>query len=273
MAEKAYLQKDPHRLTLWSVQMGKVIALSVPAILAELSSMAMQYIDSAMVGSLGAQASASIGLVSTSTWLLSGLCISVASGFSVQTAQLIGAKREAEARDVLRQSFVVALLFGMTLMALGVFISAALPVWLGGDPSIRADASRYFLIYACAMPAVQMRQLSGSMLQCSGNMRTPSILNALMCGLDVVFNGLLIFDQLSIPLLGLKIPGMGLGVAGAAFGTALAEYVTACLMVSAVCFGSPLLRLSAAAAPQRRALAPAPGLHGAGCPDRGADGL
>lgn len=243
MAEKAYLQKDPHRLTLRSVQMGKVIALSVPAILAELSSMAMQYIDSAMVGSLGAQASASIGLVSTSTWLLSGLCISVASGFSVQTAQLIGAKREAEARDVLRQSFVVALLFGMTLMALGVFISAALPVWLGGDPSIRADASRYFLIYACAMPAVQMRQLSGSMLQCSGNMRTPSILNALMCGLDVVFNGLLIFDQLSIPLLGIKIPGMGLGVAGAAFGTALAEYVTACLMVSAVCFGSPLLRL------------------------------
>lgn len=208
MAEKAYLQKDPHRLTLWRVQMGKVIALSVPAILAELSSMAMQYIDSAMVGSLGAQASASIGLVSTSTWLLSGLCISVASGFSVQTAQLIGAKREAEARDVLRQSFVVALLFGMTLMALGVFISAALPVWLGGDPSIRADASRYFLIYACAMPAVQMRQLSGSMLQCSGNMRTPSILNALMCGLDVVFNGLLIFDQLSIPLLGIKIPGM-----------------------------------------------------------------
>lgn len=243
MAEKAYLQKDPHRLTLWSVQMGKVIALSVPAILAELSSMAMQYIDSAMVGSLGAQASASIGLVSTSTWLLSGLCISIASGFSVQTAQLIGAKREAEARDVLRQSFLVALLFGMTLMALGVFISAALPVWLGGDPSIRADASRYFLIYACAMPAVQMRQLSGSMLQCSGNMRTPSILNALMCGLDVVFNGLLIFDQLSIPLLGIKIPGMGLGVAGAAFGTALAEYVTACLMVSVVCFGSPLLRL------------------------------
>ena len=243
MAEKAYLQKDPHRLTLRSVQMGKVIALSVPAILAELSSMAMQYIDSAMVGSLGAQASASIGLVSTSTWLLSGLCISVASGFSVQTAQLIGAKREAEARDVLRQSFVVALLFG-----------AALPVWLGGDPSIRADASRYFLIYACAMPAVQMRQLSGSMLQCSGNMRTPSILNALMCGLDVVFNGLLIFDQLSIPLLGIKIPGMGLGVAGAAFGTALAEYVTACLMVSVVCCGSAAAGPGACAGPAWRGL-------------------
>lgn len=71
-------------------QLGRVIELSVPAILAEISSMAMQYIDAAMVGSLGANASASIGLVSTSTWLMGGLCISVATGFSVQTAHLIG---------------------------------------------------------------------------------------------------------------------------------------------------------------------------------------
>ena len=41
--------------TLWQ-QMGLVMRLSVPAILAEVSSIAMQYIDSAMVGSLGARA-------------------------------------------------------------------------------------------------------------------------------------------------------------------------------------------------------------------------
>ena len=75
----------------WRGQLRRLAALSVPAILAELSSMAMQYIDAAMVGSLGAGASASIGLVSTSTWLLGGLCISAATGFSVQVAHLIGA--------------------------------------------------------------------------------------------------------------------------------------------------------------------------------------
>ena len=68
----------------------RVIALSIPAILAEISSMVMQYIDAAMVGSLGANASASIGLVSTSTWLMGGLCISVATGYSVQAAHLKG---------------------------------------------------------------------------------------------------------------------------------------------------------------------------------------
>ena len=223
--------------------MTQVIALSIPAILAELSSMAMQYIDAAMVGSLGASASAAIGLVSTSTWLLGGLCISVANGFSVQVAHLIGGGDAEAARRVLRQAMVVALLFGGVLSALGISVSSGLPVWLGGDPEIQADASRYFFIYACAIPAVQIRQLAGSMLQCSGNMRTPSILNAAMCGLDVIFNSLLIFPQISLPILKIVIPGAGLGVTGAALGTALAEWVTAFLMTTAVCLRSPSLRL------------------------------
>ena len=223
--------------------MTQVIALSIPAILAELSSMAMQYIDAAMVGSLGASASAAIGLVSTSTWLLGGLCISVANGFSVQVAHLIGGGDAEAARRVLRQAMVVALLFGGVLSALGISASSGLPSWLGGDPEIQADAPRYFFIYACAIPAVQMRQLAGSMLQCSGNMRTPSILNAAMCGLDVIFNSLLIFPQISLPILKIVIPGAGLGVTGAALGTALAEWVTAFLMTTAVCLRSPSLRL------------------------------
>ena len=224
-------------------QLIRVIRLSVPAILAQISSMAMQYIDAAMVGSLGANASAAIGLVSTSTWLLGGLCISLATGFSVQVAQLIGGGREGEARGVLRQALVCALAMGLLLAAVGMSISARLPVWLGGDAAIRPDASRYFLIYASALPAVQLRQLAGSMLQCSGNMKTPSLLNALMCLEDVVFNALLIFPGLTLPVLGLTLPGAGLGVAGAALGTALAEWVTAALMLAALCLRSPRLHL------------------------------
>ena len=237
--EQSHSEPDSSRAR----QMKHVILLSIPAILAELSSMAMQYIDAAMVGSLGANASASIGLVSTTTWLLGGLCISLASGFAVQAAHLIGAQRSDDARNVLRQALLVGLLMGALLMALGIAISTPLPIWLGGDAAIRGDAARYFFIYACALPAVQLRQLSGSMLQCSGNMRTPSILNASMCGMDVVFNSLLIFTEIRLPLVGLTIPGAGLGVAGAALGTTLAEWLTAALMVSAVCLRSPLLHL------------------------------
>ena len=84
------------------------LQLSIPAILAQVSSIAMQYIDSSMVGHLGREASAAIGLVASSTWLLGGLCRALTVGFCVQTAQRIGAGEEKDARNLVRQSLVLA---------------------------------------------------------------------------------------------------------------------------------------------------------------------
>jgi Na+-driven multidrug efflux pump len=57
-----------------------VFALSLPAILAELSTTLMQYIDAGMVGSLGARATAAIGIVESTIWLMDGLAASAAMG-------------------------------------------------------------------------------------------------------------------------------------------------------------------------------------------------
>lgn len=236
-----YLRPDAST-TLWQ-QMGLVLRLSVPAVLAEISSIAMQYIDAAMVGSLGANATAAIGLVSSTTWLFGGICVSAAAGFSVQIAQLIGAGRREEAQSVVRQGLMAAIAIGLLMGALGAGISNGLPRWLQGAPDVCPDASRYFLIYACALPFSLLRQAAGGMLQCSGDMRTPSILNILLCALDVVFNFFLIFPVRTVTLFGFSLPGAGLGVAGAALGTALSEVVTALLMTVFLCFRSPALHL------------------------------
>lgn len=220
-----------------------VIRLSIPAIMAEVSSIIMQYIDAGMVGSLGENATASIGIVSTTTWLIGGLCISAATGFSVQVAQLIGAERDEEARNVFRQGLIVALIFGAILSVTAISISKSLPVWLGGNSDIHKEASRYFFIYACALPATQLRQLCGSMLQCSGDMKTPSILNILLCVLDVIFNFIFIFPTRTVTIFGISIHiyGGNLGVAGAALGTAAAEVCVAVLMLLAACVRSKKL--------------------------------
>jgi Na+-driven multidrug efflux pump len=109
-----------------------VLGLSLPAILAQLTSIAMQYIDAGMVGSLGAGATASIGLVSSSTWLIGGSCIGISAGFYVQIAQLIGARRDREAEDVLRQGLTAVLLLGALICLAGLAISGSVPRWLGG---------------------------------------------------------------------------------------------------------------------------------------------
>ena len=227
-------------------QLKLTAQLSIPSIVAQLSSIVMQYIDASMVGSLGADASASIGLVSTTTWLFGGLCMAATAGFSVQVAHRIGANDFTEPRAVLRQGLVAIGLFGLTLALIGVSISGFLPGWLGGDEAIRRDASLYFFIYALFLPVLQMNFLAGSMLRCSGNMHMPSLAGVLMCVLDVIFNFFLIFPSRDIRLgsFTLFMPGAGLGVEGAALGTVLAETIAAGLLLWFLLTRSPQLRLT-----------------------------
>ena len=226
-------------------QLNLTVQLSVPSIMAQLSSIVMQYIDASMVGSLGAAASASIGLMSTTTWLFMGMCSSAATGFSVQVAHLLGAKDLSGARAVLRQGLLATLLFSLVLAAVGSAVSGPLPVWLGGGADITGNASAYFLIFILSLPAFQINVLASGMLRSSGNMYIPSALNILMCLLDVVFNLFLIFPTRTVDVCGLRflLPGAGMGVPGAALGTALAIVVTALLMVWFLCFRSPELSL------------------------------
>lgn len=199
----------------------------------------MECIDAAMVGSLGANASASIGLVATTTWLFWGMGGALSTGFFVQVAHLLGANRSDEARNVLQQSLLAVFLLGFMLLVIGVIISRPLPVWLGGDSEIVGGATDYFFIVMLSLPFCYMTFLSSSMLRSSGNMIVPGMLNILMCVLDVIFNFFLIFD--SRQLIGIDVPGAGLGVGGAALGTALAQIVTGCVLLWFMLRKSPQL--------------------------------
>ena len=237
-------------------QIHLTVMLSVPAVVAQLSSIVMQYIDAAMVGSLGAEEAAAIGLVSTTTWLFWGLCIASSTGFSVQVAHRIGAGDMQGARNVLRQAVTSTTLFSFALAAIGVAISGVLPEWLGGDVSIHHDASLYFLIFSLFLPALQLNFLAGGMLRCSGNMRIPSLLSGnmripsllgvVMCVLDVIFNFFLIFPTRHAVVAGIDIfiPGAGLGVEGAALGTVAAETVVATIQMWYLCTHSSELKLT-----------------------------
>ena len=221
-------------------QTALTLQLSFPAILAQISSIVMQYIDAAMVGQLGRDASAAIGLVASSTWLFGGLCRALVVGFSVMVAQRIGAGEEKDARNLVKQGLCAGFAFGLLIAAVGGAIASGLPHWLHADSSICPGASSYFLIFALSLPFVQLNRLAVGLLQAGGNMRTPSILLVLMCGLDVVFNSLLIFPTRQLGAF--TLPGADLGVTGAALGTALSETVVAIILC--ICLlRSPMLGL------------------------------
>ena len=238
------LIRDGHPM-VFRTQLRLTALLSLPAIVAQLSSIAMQYIDASMVGSLGANASASIGLVSTTTWLFWGVLSAAGTGFSVQVAHLIGSGDFEKARKVVRQAFASLLIFSTAIALSGVAISPFLPVWLGAEEIIHRDASRYFLIFASFLPALQISFLAGSMLRCAGNMKIPSMLNVMMCLIDVVLNFILIFPERDIALgpWHIHIWGAGMGVEGAALATVLAETIVAAIMLWYLWCRSPILGL------------------------------
>ena len=213
-----------------SEKLRLIVSLSIPSILAQISATVMFFIDASMVGHLGAKASAAIGLVETTGWLLGGLAHAANLGFSVQVAHFIGANDFEGARRVLRQSLVCCFLWALTLSIISVAIHQQLPLWLGGSEEIAHDASLYFMIIGICGIFFQMEGLAGSMLKCSGNMKIPSALNILMCCMDVAFNYLFIYI-------------LDMGVMGAAIGTGLAELITALLMLYFLLVRSDMLRL------------------------------
>ena len=207
-----------------------IVSLSIPSILAQISATVMFFIDASMVGHLGAKASAAIGLVETTGWLMGGLASAANMGFSVQVAHFIGANDFEGARRVLRQSLVCCLIWAVLISLVSVIIAPFLPYWMGGGEDIAHDASIYFAIFGFCGIFFQMEGLAGSMLKCSGNMKVPSFLNIGMCVMDVVFNYLFIYV-------------LDMGVMGAAIGTGVAMLITAGLMLYFLLVRSKMLAL------------------------------
>ncbi len=212
------------------LQLLLIIQLSIPAILAQISQIMMEYIDSSMVGHLGAAASASIGLVASTTWFFGGLTRAIGVGFYVQVAHRIGAGDERHARNLVKQGMIVSAVLGVLLGLVGIAISGSLPVWLGGTPEIIEDAQKYFLIFACTVPIYSLEFVATGLLQCAGNMTAPSVIHVVMCFLDVLFNYVLIYR-------------MHLGVAGAAAGTMLSALCAAVVLLYLVLVKSDVLHL------------------------------
>lgn len=199
-------------------QYNLIVELSIPSMLAQLTTVMMFFIDASMVGHLGAEASASIGLIESTTWLMGSLMGAMSIGFSVQVAHFIGAKDFFKARQVFRHALIFGGFFSLLMSIIGVSIHSFLPYWLGGGDEIAHDSSAYFLIYSLTLPVVFLFYLMSAMQKSSGDMRMPSILSIILCVLDVAFNYFFIYI-------------LHLGVMGAALGT-MSAYIVSVIPMS-----------------------------------------
>ena len=201
-----------------------ILALAWPTMLEQLMQTAVQYIDTAMVGSLGTHATAAVGATTTVNWLIGSTISALGVGFLSFIARAYGAGDKKAASKAVSQAVIVTVFAGMFFTALTLGLSGMVPVWMQVDPAIQDIASRYFFILYLPMLPRTATIIFGTALRAAGDTKTPMKVGVWVNVINVVLNFLLIYPTRRLTVLGLTftMPGAGMGVLGAAAASALA---------------------------------------------------
>ena len=215
--------KNKRSFFAWAL-LPTVFSLAWPTMLEQLMQTAVQYIDTAMVGSLGTQATAAVGSTATVGWLVGSSVSAFGVGFLAYISQALGAGEEQRAKKAAGQSVLAVLVTGLFFTVVTLALSPLVPVWMQVDPSIQSLAARYFFIVYLPMLPRTASVIFGTVLRAAGDTRTPMRVGIGVNAINVILNFLLIYPSRSLSLFGLAFPmwGAGWGVVGAAAASAIA---------------------------------------------------
>ena len=226
--------KKEHKLN--KAMLAVILSLAWPTMLEQLMQTAVQYIDTAMVGSLGTQATAAVGATSTVGWLIGSTISATSIGFLSFIARACGANDREAARRSVSQAVLATLVLGILFTVLSLGLSGLVPVWMQVDASIQDLASQYFFILYTPMLFRTASIIFGTVLRAAGDTKTPMKAGIAVNVINVVLNFLLIYPTRTVSVIGFQftMPGAGMGVIGAAVASAIAFTVGGILITVAM---------------------------------------
>lgn len=215
-----------HRKLQWAM-LPTIIALAWPTMLEQLLHTAVQYIDTAMVGSLGTQATAAVGATTTVNWLIGSSVSALGVGFLAFISRSMGADDKQSAVRASSQAVLVTVICGVFFTAATLSLSSLVPVWMQVDEDITGLAAKYFFILYLPMLPRTASIIFGAILRAVGDSKTPMWVGIVVNSINVAFNFLLIYPTRTVSIFGEEITlwGFDKGVLGAAAASALAYTV------------------------------------------------
>lgn len=225
-----------------NLTLGTIFALAWPTMLEQLLQTAVQYLDTAMVGSLGTMATAAVGSTGTVNWLIMGMISAIGVGFLACISQSTGAGNIARAKKAAAQSVSATLFLGIIYTAVVVSISRYIPVWMKADVSIREIAGRYCLITFSPLLFRTASVIFGTVLRAAGDTKTPMKVGLTVNVINVVLNFLFIYPTRTVRIFSanVRIFGTGWGVEGAALASAV-SYVAGGVLITIALFKHPVI--------------------------------
>ena len=197
-----------------------VLILAFPVVLRMSLQMVVGLVDLALVGQLGKEATAAVGLGNQ----LLMMTISIVTAFTIGTTALvsrfIGAKDKKNAEAAARQSIILSFLSGAVLGLLGfIFAKPLILFMMSFSAEINHETVRlgtsYLRIVMLSLPFMFTMMNTNAILQGAGDMKTPLYIMIFVNLFNIVGDAVLIYGLWFFP---------ALGVNGAALATSLARF-------------------------------------------------
>ena len=195
----------------------KLIVFTIPIILSNLLQHFYTMTDRIVVGRFaenGEIALAAVGSTGQATALILNLFVGVAIGTNVVCSNLRGARKGKELREAMHSSLILAGIFGVFLMILGVCIAKPVLRMMNTPESVLRDSALYLRIYFLGVPASLLYNFSSAILRAHGDTRRPMYILAASGFVNVCLNLVLVIV-------------FHLDVAGVAIATITAQYISA----------------------------------------------
>jgi putative MATE family efflux protein len=199
----------------------EILALAVPAFLALVAEPLFLLADSAIVGHLGTEQLAGLGVASVVLRLAVGLCVFLAYGTTAAVAREIGAGQRRRALHQGVDGLWLAVAIGVPVTILGVLTTGPVVELFGVEDAVASPATTYLALSWLGLTPMLLFLAATGVLRGMADTRTPLVAAVAANLVNIVLNVVLVY-------------GLGMGIAGSAVGTVLAQAGAAVFLVGAV---------------------------------------
>lgn len=200
----------------------QILKFSAPLMLSNVLQVLFNMSDIAVVGQFaGSRALGAVGSTATLVFLFTGFLIGIGNGVNARVAQHLGSRSERDTEETVHTSFLLCLMIGALLLALGIIFARPLLELLNTKDELIDSACLYLRIYFIGMPALAVYNFGNAVFSAAGNTKKP-LLYLLIAGvINVVLN---LFFVIVCKL----------DVAGVAIASAVSQYVSAIMIIVAL---------------------------------------
>ena len=202
-----------------------MITLALPITLQSFITSSLNLVDNLMIGKLGEEAIASVGLANQYFFIFMLVLTGINAGASVFMAQYWGKRDEKNIKSMLGLnilvSFVATIIFGIG----AVFFSDKIMTVLSNDPNVIALGSSYLKIVSVSYVFTNLTMAFSSALRSTEQPKIPMFASLIGVLSNAFLNWIFIFGNLGMP---------SMGVNGAAFATMLARGIEVTFIITTI---------------------------------------